>query len=158
MAGVTVGDDLGAATPLPTAQLQHMRDDDPYGGRVPVARFVAEHDASEVWTDGVTDRMLAGVNKTFTAETINAMKAGYICIRCLEPQGESFPLCCSLCGYAMRDRQIRDFSLEFEGEKHLGPSRPISEYIDELDAAAEKRKFDKKIESGGSRMLGLRGR
>lgn len=159
MAGLTVGDEEDTPVALKSADVSHMADDAPLsGGRVPVARFVAESNPGEVWTDGQTDRLQMGVDKTFTRETIQAMQAGYICIRCLEPQEAAFPPQCDLCGYTMRERQIVDLSVEFAGEKHIGPSKALDDYLDELDAEAERKNFQRRIDGGASRMVGLRGR
>ena len=57
----------------------------------------------------------------------------------------------------MRDGwQTADIALEFEGEVHVGPSKPISEYEAEVEERREQRKFAAKIAEGGSR--GRRGR
>lgn len=84
-------------------------------------------------------------------ETRDAIKSGYMCLRCLEPQPFAFPEMCDLCGYPMKDRQILDVAMEFQGEKHVGPSKPINEYLMEQDLRVEKRKFEEKIREGRSR-------
>jgi hypothetical protein len=147
-AGLSIeGEDIAPSPdmPDPSQAIAHMKGEDE---RRPRVRFVAEPDPSEIWSLG-DDRLVGGVDITYTPDTIREMQSGYKCIRCMEPQDEAFPLNCSLCGYEMRDSQIRDMSLEFKGEKHLGPSRPITEYLDELDARHEKAKFAKKIAEGG---------
>jgi hypothetical protein len=131
------------------------------GMRVPRPSFVAEEDADSIWYDHSTGRMQKNVVMTFRPETVRALQSGMICLRCLEPQAEAFPLVCdsnkwSGCSYPIRDRQIMDFAMEFEGEKHLGPAKPISEYLAEREERKERRAFHKKLVGGGSRMKGLR--
>lgn len=148
-----------ASQPSGVEQLRHMRKHGNVAGtRVPVPRFVAEDDTDAVWSDGVTDRLQRNVNVTFQPETVRAIQAGHICLRCFEPHEQSFPIACSLCGYSMKDRQIMDFALEFEGGKHLGPAKPLSEYLEEKAAEREKAKFETKLREGGSPMRGLRRR
>lgn len=113
------------------------------------AGFVADDDEGAVWTDGVTDRVQLDIHKTYTEEGMRRVKAGYQCLRCDEPQEYAFPMTCSLCGYAMHDRQIMDIAMEFEGRRHIGPSKPITEYMEEQDSRVEKRKFIKKLVQGG---------
>ena len=49
-----------------------------------------------------------------------------------------------------------DFAMEFEGEVHVGPNKPISEYLLEQDLEREKRKHAKKLKEGGSPLKGVR--
>lgn len=126
------------------------------GTRVPRPRFVAEEDADSVWLDEPTGRLQKNVNVTFTKEVTRAIQSGRICLRCLEPQPVDFPDICMSpeemgCTYPIRDRQIMDFAMEFEGEKHLGPAKPISEYMAEQEERVERARFEQKIAEGGSR-------
>lgn len=96
-----------------------------------------------------TGRIMRDASLRFNEETRNAIKAGNICLRCLEPQPTSFPDTCDLCGYPMRERQILDVAMEFEGEVHLGPTKPLREFADAQSERLEKRKFIKRILDGG---------
>ena len=51
----------------------------------------------------------------------------------------------------MKERQIMDVAMEFEGDKHLGPARPMSEYLEEQSLRHEKAKFEARIAEGRSR-------
>lgn len=124
------------------------------GTRVPIPTFVAEDDPTTIWTDG-TDRLLRGENRTFPQEILSAMQAGHVCLRCIEPLLDPFPLACPLCGYAVKERQIIDFAMEFEGPKWLGPTKAAQEYLSELEERAEKKSFDEKLAAGASKMKGL---
>lgn len=117
---------------------------------LPYAPFVASNSTQAVWSDGVTDRLQMDHDKTYTAEGMRLLREGRQCLRCDEPHpNPPFPLACDMCGYAMKDRQIMDIAMEFDGLKHLGPSRPITEYMAEQDARMEKRKFIDKVIEGG---------
>ena len=157
-AGLTQGASLEealAAHPIQKAQgrdvVAHMREADQRLSRSgqQYATFVGISDKGAVWTDGVTDRVQMDVAKTYTQEGLRFLREGRQCLRCDEPQPDPFPLSCDLCGYAMKERQIMDIAMEFEGDKHLGPSRPISEYLQEQEARMEKRRFVDKVIEGG---------
>lgn len=122
--------------------------------RIPSPRFVAREseraDVVTTYPDGRTFRDSALV---YPPDVLRAMRAGYICFRCQEPQSSAFADdhlegCegVSISGPTyMKDRQIMDIAMEMEGEVHLGPSKPISEYLLEQDLRVEKRKFDQKV-------------
>lgn len=152
------GEDVGQPLSFPTTSqlIAHMgKDAGGKVGRVPSVKFVAEDDPTEFWSLG-DERVMAGVDVTYTKETYDAMLCGRICMRCQEPQDEDFPVECSLCGYSMKELQIRDLALEFKGEKHLGPSQPINEFMDQAEEEYLKRRFTQKIEDGKSPMKGLK--
>lgn len=135
--------------------VRHMRDADSRLARngLPYAPFVAANSTDAVWTDGVTDRPQMDYNKTYTPEGLRLLREGRQCLRCDEPHPEPFPAECDICGYAMRDRQIMDIAVEFDGTKHLGPSKGIGEYLEEQQLRMEKRRFiDKVIEGGQGRI------
>lgn len=148
-----------SSAPSGVQLIRHMRDMGTVGSsRVPVPRFVAEEDADTVWLDEPTGRLQKNASLTFQPETISAMRAGMICLRCLEPQESAFPVVCQSppemgCSYPIRDRQIMDIAMEFEGDKHLGPGKPITEYLLEQEERQEKRKFmARKIEGGAGKI------
>lgn len=162
-AGMSIdGEDVetkSTSSPTTSQLISHMGKDEAGGhvGRVPAVKFVAEDDPSEFWSLG-DERVVAGADVTYTKETYNAMLSGRICMRCQEPQDEDFPVECDLCGYSMKELQIRDLALEFKGEKHLGPSQPVSEFMDQAEEEYLKRKFAQKIAEGKSPMKGLKNR
>ena len=100
------------------------------GTRVPLPKFLVEDDTSGLWTPQ-RGRVQRGAKIILLPETLNAMKAGWICLRCMEPQDEAFPEVCQsppemACEYPIRERQLRDIAQEYEGEQTVGPS-PIPE-------------------------------
>src|SRR5581483_9807755 len=128
--------------------VRHMRDADKRLSRstgLPFAKFVAEEDDAAVWADGKTDRLQSDYVKTYTPEGMRLLREGRQCLRCDEPHPDPFPVTCDLCGYPMKERQIVDLALEFEGNRHIGPAKPISEYIEEQELRREKRAFIKRV-------------
>lgn len=140
-----------------TSHLAEVKTD---GSRVPIATMVVTDSLDEVWTDG-TDRLQRGDHRFFPKEVWRAIVSGYICLRCLERQDESFPpaeraVHLPGCSYDIAGRQAMDCAMEFEGEQHLGPGKPISEYLLERDVEQEKRRHDAELAAGGSPMRGVR--
>ena len=135
----------------PGSAVGHMKDVDSRleQNRGGFASFVATNDAGAVWSDGVTDRIQYDLHKTYTAGGMRMLREGRQCLRCDEPLDPAFPPSCPVCGYAVGDRQIMDMAMEFEGERHLGPSAPISQYMQEQEARQEKRAFIRRVLDGG---------
>lgn len=126
------------------------------GSRVPLPRFVAEDSLSSVWSLG-DDRLQRDSVQHYPPEVVEAIRNGHICLRCMEPQPEAFPDICDLCTYPMKDRQIMDFAMEFEGTTHYGPTRPISEYMLDQELEREKQKFAERQKNGGKKIVMPRG-
>lgn len=129
------------------------------GSRVPKPRFVAMEGGYDMVTSIGDDRNFRDVNKVFDPETLQAMKAGYICLKCLEPQAFAFEDAhlegcegVSLAGPEyMKKRQIMDIAMEFEGETHIGPSKPLKEFFQEQELRREQREFEQRLTDGKSR-------
>ena len=81
-----------------------------------------------------------GVDITLSRDSIDRVREGRMCIKCLEPQSEPFPEKCqlSLCGFPIRKEQPRLFERYFEGETHLGPSYDVEAELNRLDGEAEE--------------------
>lgn len=126
--------------------MQHMTKPHRRGGG---AGFVAQENFESIMVEEATGRVMRDVTIIFPKGVKEEIQAGYRCLRCHEPQDYSFPEWCDLCGYPMRERQIMDVAMEFDGERHLGPTRPIQEFLDAQDARLEKRKFIKRVLDGG---------
>ena len=96
------------------------------GTRIPLPKFFVEHDTSGIWQVH-SGRVHRGARIILLPETLEAMKAGLICLRCMEPQDEPFPFRCTSppemgCEYRISDRQLRDIAIEYEGGQTLGPT------------------------------------
>lgn len=81
-----------------------------------------------------TGRWMEDVDVIITEEQAGQIVAGYRCLKCKEHFEQAFPASCSVCGYEVRERQIVDAAMELEGTRHVGPSRPLAEYMEELEA------------------------
>jgi len=67
-------------------------------------------------------------------ETIGRMKAGYLCIQCLEPHEVPFPEVCSLCGYRMRERQLKDLAQTHQlKDVHVGSHVKYGDEIERMN-------------------------
>lgn len=123
---------------------------------VPRPHFVAKN-TSTGFVRASLDREFGDVTVTFTKDVMDALRSGMICLRCFEPQSSAFAdEHIEGCegfeihgAHYMRDRQILDIAMEFEGDQHLGPSKPMGELLDEQEERSEKRKFMKRVLDGG---------
>jgi len=78
----------------------------------------SEHVQQGLWLpDG---RVLGEVQLTLDEETIGRMRAGYMCVKCLEPFEQAWPVRCNVCGAPIRDKQAEYFAREYAGEIRLG--------------------------------------
>lgn len=67
-------------------------------------------------------------------EDIDRARAGYLCLKCLEPFEQPWPERCHVCGAPIRREQAAYLAREY-GEAQLGPSTSLE---DELAALREK--------------------
>ncbi len=137
---------------------QHMNRES--GGRTPNPHFVAAHKNTGLVRQAQDGRKLIDAEITFTQPVFNAIRAGMMCLKCMEPQSsanadEHIPGCEGVLVHGsryMRDfYQVQDIALEFEGETHIGPSKPMSEIVAERELEVAKALFNRKIDEGGSR-------
>ena len=93
-------------------------------------------------------RLFRDVDVAFSADDRKRVEHGYVCIRCLEPQSaanadDHLDGCIGVSQYGeryMRDGyHLVDVAAEFTDEHvHVGPSRPLRFYLDQLDARKER--------------------
>jgi hypothetical protein len=135
---------------------QHLGGEQQKLDRLPVWRAVLVDDTESVWTDE-TGRLQRNVIEKVDKATFDALQAGYMCLRCHEPHPEAFPEVCDFpgCGYPMRERQIIDIVMEFRGHDFIGPSRPITEYLEEQEERVERAEHAARKASGSSPMVSL---
>lgn len=144
-------------TPSGVEMLRRWEAEQKSVGRVPAPKFHAENNHTGFVRQRPDGTKLADATLNFPPEVLQAIQSGMICLRCLEPQTTPFQdLHIEGCEGVllhgeryMRDRQVIDFAMEFEGERHLGPSRPMQEFLDAQDERVEKRKFLKRVLDGG---------
>lgn len=147
-----------ASAPSGVESIRHMNHVE-HVGRVPLPKFVPDETPSDLVVIFPDGRAFREVEKMFQPDVIAAMRGGMICLRCLEPQAEAFgddhlPGCEGVAMHGtryMRDRMILDLNMEMRDGKHLGPAKPMSEYLDEQAIRAERARFDAKIAEGGSK-------
>lgn len=85
-------------------------------------------------------------NVKWPAEMVERIRVGRVCLKCFEPQEESFPERCAnpVCGYPIRKDQVFDFGLEFQGEEQfVGDSQRDWQEIERLEEAGERKKWGK---------------
>jgi len=58
---------------------------------------------------------------------MNRLKAGYICIQCLEDLDISLPTQCPICKFPMAERQQEKLMKEYVGNVRVGPSTTLEE-------------------------------
>jgi hypothetical protein len=116
----------------------------------PYAAMVIERNGVPIQEPN-TGRWMEDVDVIITEEERQQILAGYRCLRCKEPFELAYPASCSVCGYEVSERQALDAELELEGARHVGPSKPLTEYMQELELRQEKALFEQRIREGGSR-------
>jgi hypothetical protein len=72
-------------------------------------------------------RVHGAVEMTMSEDTIERMRLGYLCAKCLEPFEHPWPERCHVCGAPVRDKQAEYFAQEFAGEVKLGSTQPLDD-------------------------------
>ena len=117
----------------------------------PYAAMVIERNGVPIQEPN-TGRWMEDVDVIITEQMAGEIKAGYRCLKCKEfPFEQPFPVYCDVCGYEVRQRQSVDAQLELDGTRHVGPSRPLSAIMAELELRSEKALFEQQIREGQSR-------
>ncbi len=143
-------DNPDIVTPDGADMVRHMHDADKRMTRSGFAPFVASNSTASVWSDGVTDRVQMDYQVAYTEEGFRLLREGRQCLRCQEPHPDDpFPDMCDICGYTMKERQIMDIAMEFDGLKHIGPQKGISEYLEEQEERVERERFRQRQLNGG---------
>lgn len=97
-------------------------------------------DAYTVMPDG---RLMQRTVFGLTAEQVERVRQGYICIKCLEAHDAAFPDRCAVCKFPMRAHQAEEFAKDFRGEIRFGPSTTIDEEYDIAEEMIQKEAYDK---------------
>jgi len=71
-------------------------------------------------------------------ETVERIRSGYMCVKCLEPFPIAWPKLCPVCGCRVRTEQAAYFAREFGGEQHLGPSTSIDDEVERMHEEVER--------------------
>lgn len=67
-------------------------------------------------------RVMRQVELVLAAETIERMRLGQLCGKCLEPFEHAWPERCPVCGAPVREKQAEFFAREYGGLVPIGPS------------------------------------
>lgn len=86
--------------------------------RRPAEVLAIEEEEQGIWLpDG---RVQGAVRLIVSEDTLERMRSGYLCLKCLEPFEHAWPERCHVCGAPVRDKQAEYFAKEFGGEEQLG--------------------------------------
>ena len=130
--------------------VSHMRGEMMPGSRVPKPTMVLiPNDA--VIEEPNTGRRMKDVDQVITEDMMGAIIDRMMCLRCKEPFEIPNPINCPVCGYEVRDRQALDAGMELTGDRHVGPSKPLAEFMEDLQDRQLASAFEKKIIEGGAR-------
>ncbi len=80
----------------------------------------------DVFTDGA-GRSWRTPHRTWTLETVERFRLGYLCIMCMEPFERPFPETCPVCEFAVRDHQSVVYEDGYKGKVRLGPEHSLGD-------------------------------
>lgn len=83
-----------------------------------------------------------------TEEQVGKIRAGYVCIKCLEAHDTAFPDQCLVCRFPMRMRQTEEFAKTYRGEIKFGPGTTIDEEYEIAEETIQRDAYDKARELG----------
>lgn len=83
-------------------------------------------------------------NMIYSAEDVGRIRAGYCCLNCGESQVDHdapFPESCWVCGFQMRDKQLKRFAQEFVGDVRVGPSTSLEDELAIMEELHERQEL-----------------
>ena len=105
----------------------------------PIKVFSVYDDPRHVYHDPVRGGLMRGFSYTTDLEGWNRIKAGYVCILCMQPHEESYPEACSLCSFPMRRAQDKVAQEKFGGYRWMGPRTSYADELERLDTDVKPR-------------------
>ena len=78
-------------------------------------------------------------------DDMGAIRAGYYCAKCYEPQEKPFPKECWVCKFPMSDRQSEFIAKGYRGNVRVGPSTTLDDeyaFMDEWEEIQRRKKRD----------------
>lgn len=75
---------------------------------------------------------------------IGAIKSGYYCAKCFEPQEDPLPEKCWLCQFPMRERQGEFLAKGWRGNVRVGPSSSIEDEYAFMEEWAEQQRREQR--------------
>lgn len=77
-------------------------------------------------------RVMRAAEVVFAAETIERMRQGYMCAKCLEPFEQAWPEHCPVCGAPVKGEQAEFFAKEFGGDVPVGSRLSLADERERL--------------------------
>src|SRR3990167_5491520 len=78
-------------------------------------------------------------------DDMGAIRAGYYCAKCYEPQETPFPKECWVCKFPMSDKQSEFIAKGYRGNVRVGPSTTIADeygFMDEWEEIQRRKQRD----------------
>jgi hypothetical protein len=83
-----------------------------------------------------------------TEEQVGRIRAGYVCVKCLEDHDVAFPDECAVCRFPMRDKQTEEFTKDYRGNIRFGPSTTIDEEYAIAEETIQREAYEKATRLG----------
>jgi hypothetical protein len=83
-----------------------------------------------------------------TEEQVGRIRAGYVCVKCLEDHDAPFPTACAVCRFPMADQQVAEFAKDFRGDISFGPSTTIDEEYGIAEETIQREAYEKAVSLG----------
>ena len=84
-----------------------------------------------------TGEVRSAFNVTLSPDDVGRVRAGYVCVRCLEVQEQPFPKECSVCKFPMAERQAEYLAQAYQGEQYMGPTTSLDDELAMLEEAEQ---------------------
>ena len=108
--------------------------------RQPAVVLHAEDDEQGVMMFEGDDRRFRDAKLTLAPADVERVRQGYLCIQCLEPFPEPFPMLCTLCGFEVRDRQPVEFNRTYAGVEDMRATPAIDAEENRMQEENERRR------------------
>ena len=118
----------------------------PATGRTVIAvETTLDTEAVMVMPDG---RRMQKTNFGLKEEDVEAIRQGYVCVKCMERFTSPFPDECSVCKFPMREHQAEEFAKDFRGEVRFGPSTSLDEERGIMNEMREREAYERALALG----------
>lgn len=117
----------------------------PTGRPIEVQGSDIDADAGTIMPDG---RAFARTVFGLSEENVARIRAGYVCIKCLEEYANAFPDECRICHFPMREKQLEEFAKDFRGGIRFGPSTTLDEEREIMNEMREREAKERAVSLG----------
>lgn len=83
-------------------------------------------------------RVLGGAKLVLTGDDVDRLRAGFVCMKCLEPFERSWPERCHVCGFYVRREQAAYFAREYGGIERVYRGVDLNEERERVHEEAAK--------------------